>query len=303
MKSSLSHGLLFSATLALSPSSTYSFSSVALPNDSGSSWASQPSTSQDNSPAVTSTAPWKIVLDIGREPLAANGMPFDWARSGCRLPLKIPCDLTSNGLVVPHNDVVSFTGPDGAVEVPVEGGSWELKDNSELALSVSFADKLQRRDVWIDAGSTLQLRTRVFSQSELDQLNQAFYDARESVWELGGKLNEMNYQQNEAPKKWNEETQKWEKRYPNINVFSQVSKRVQLMKAQATQQQAAQKRPDPASLSSQRGQFPGQPENELYYVQKGGTIAIPGKGLAGNDAVVGTWYAEPITNQPVSYRG
>jgi hypothetical protein len=242
-------------------------------------------------------------------------MPFDWARSGCRMPLKIHCDILASGEIVPQQDTVSFTGPNGAVVSPILGGNWELssnknkKDNQEeeqqqqqsLTMTLEFPQQLQRRDVTIDAGTTVKLTTSLFSQRELDRLNQEFYEARDQVWELGGELNEMANQQG-APKKWNEETQQWEQRYKNPNVLSQLSKRLSLMGAQAAQNLKSDRRPSPQSLSSERGSFPGMEDLGGVYIQKGGVVSIPGGGGWRGDAVIGTWSAEPITNTPVSYK-
>merc|ERR1712071_621587 len=100
------------------------------------------------------------------------------------------------------------------------GGGWELsKDNQELAFSFTFPETLARRDVSIDAGTTLELVGRVYSQADLDRLNEEYYQAREATWQVGGELNEIANRQG-AAKKWNEEKGQWEKRYPNENLFS-----------------------------------------------------------------------------------
>ena len=56
--------------------------------------------------------------------------------------------------------------------------------------------------------------------------------------------------------------------------------------------QTNQKRPDPNSLSV-AGSLPGI-EGEVF-VARGGVVR------ATNGGVMGTWFAEPITNEPVSY--
>ena len=63
---------------------------------------------------VIVSSPWRVALDIGREPLAR--MPdFDWGRSGCRMPLVIPTDFSADNVLSPKSETVMFTGPNGAV--------------------------------------------------------------------------------------------------------------------------------------------------------------------------------------------
>lgn len=235
------------------------------------------------------TAPWRVVLDVGREALST--MPFDWARSGCRMPLVIPCDF-SNKSVDPQADTVSFTGPNGAVIRPIEGGTVQIKKDKELQFTLSFPETLARRDVTIDAGTTIQCIGTMFTKTELDRLNQEFYEARDETWALGGELNEMSKLQG-APKKWNEENKRWEKRSLNINPLSWAQKRLQYMAAKTRQDKRNSQRPDPRMLS-ERGSFPGV-ETDVY-VAKEGVI----KSQSG--AVVGRWGMEPmLKDRPVSY--
>lgn len=260
----------------------------------------------DMSTTVTSTSatsqPWRVVLDIGREPLSR--MPFDWARSGCRMPLAIPCDFlqsTSDGssadkewFVLPQSDTVSFTGPGGAVEKPVIGGEWQVsEDQKEVSFSLSFPETLQRRDVTIESGTTLELIGRMYTQTKLDHLNEAYYQARENTWQVGGELNELSRQRG-AAKKWNESKGRWEKPAVDGNVFSNIQRRVNCWTAKAKQDQMNQRRPDANSISS-RGNLPGLEEG--VYIAKGGIIR-----QSKNGPVMGTWQAEPITKNPSSYR-
>lgn len=273
------------------------FSSIVLPR-SGSN--SIPANEQYSNDSVTSTSstPWRLVLDIGREPLSS--MPFDWARSGCRMPLVIPCDFQSDQTIQPQSDTVSFTGPDGAVISPIEGGTWKLSNNNKvISLSLTLPEKMERRDVYIPEGSTLTLEGTVFTKPELDNLNQAFYEARDKAWEIGGELNEMAQRQ-EAPKKWNEDKGQWEKRYPTENIVTQLQKRVALWGAQTEQKKRNNQRPNPNTLSSDQGILPGL-EHDVY-IQKEGVIKLRSKDGAINDAVLGKWSAEPIlANKVVSY--
>lgn len=279
------------------------FSSLSVPRPSSVTTTTTKNQIIDSSGAATTTpaaavaSSWRVVLDIGREPLSS--MPFDWARSGCRMPLVIPCDFWSDQSVQPRSETVSFTGPNGAVTAPVQGGTWEWSnDKKDLSLTLSFPESFARRDVSIDAGTTIQLSGRVYTKTELDKLNEEFYKARDETWKIGGEVNDMTRRQG-APKKWNEEKQQWEKRYENESILSQVQKRISLMGAQAVQKQKANQRPNPNTLSSDRGWFPGIEDDA--FVQKEGVITIPKGGGWRGDAVIGRWSAEPITDKPVSY--
>jgi hypothetical protein len=226
--------------------------------------------------------PWRVTLDIGREPLA--NMPFDWARSGCRMPIVIPCDFQSDQKVIPQSETVSFTGPTGAVVSALQGGKWEVNNSKDLTFQLTFPEYMERRDVWIDAGTILTLQGTIYTKDELDRLDQEFYQAREEAWEIGGELNEIA-KQIEGPKKWNEEKQVWEKRTDGVpSIFSQIQKRVKMMGAQNKQKQKASQRPRLKDLS-EAGSIPGI--NSNVYIQKQGLIKI-------GNVVAGRWYAEPI---------
>jgi len=268
---------------------------------------SDPITNND----VAAAAPWRVVLDIGREPLA--NMPFDWARSGCRMPLKIPCDFTISTVssssssssqkqtVEPQMDTVSFTGPDGAVIRPIQsGGAWNInsggklqqKPYQDLTFALQFPETLERRDVTIDAGTTLHLTGQLYTQSVIDRLNQEFYNAREEAWELGAELNDMVNIQG-PPKKWNEELNKWEKKSKTVNPLHWAQKNLAYNSAKARQSQANERRPDPNSLS-EKGALPGISDG--VYVVKEGLV----KNQKG--AVMGRWSMQPILkDRAVSY--
>jgi hypothetical protein len=312
----------------MTPTIINAFSTMPFPvprgntgNDRDTSYNSNDISTADSkaslSPSTTTTSvstPWRIVLNIGREPLSR--MPFDWARSGCRMPLVVPCDFNEkNSLVVPQRDTVSFTAADGAVVKPVLGGTWEFtygvvdkllvqetnKKNQPLptglSFSLTFPETLQRRDVTIDAGTTLDLTARVYSKTELDALNKAYYDAREMTWQAGETLNDAARRQGSA-KKWNEETGRWEKRYDNENPLKMIQNQFQYWSAKAQQDAKQRQRPDANDISD-RGPFPGfvDGDNDGLYVAKGGVIRA-----SKNGAVMGTWSAEPILDRPVSYR-
>eukprot|EP00521_Asterionellopsis_glacialis_P012690 CAMPEP_0195303070 /NCGR_PEP_ID=MMETSP0707-20130614/32193_1 /TAXON_ID=33640 /ORGANISM="Asterionellopsis glacialis, Strain CCMP134" /LENGTH=272 /DNA_ID=CAMNT_0040366509 /DNA_START=64 /DNA_END=879 /DNA_ORIENTATION=- len=249
--------------------------SIPLPKPPSLSSSTGPSGGGITDDIVVTSAPWRITLDIGREPLA--NMPFKWARSGCRMPLVIPCDIQSDKKIVPQGDTVSFTGPDGAVISPIVGGNWDRSNNRELTMDFTFPQYMERRDVWIDAGTTLTLSGIVYTKDELDKLDREFYDARDEAWELGGQLNDIA-QLIDGPKQWNEELQKWEKRTDGIpSILRQMQLRAKHLAAQTKQKQKSNQRPRPNDLS-EGGSFPGSTSN--VFVQKQGVIKI-GNVIAG----------------------
>jgi len=242
------------------------------------------------------TSPWRVALDIGREPLAR--MPFDWARSGCRMPIVIPTDFSigtnNDNVLKPHSGTVSFTGPDGAVIRPITGEEWQLsKDEKTLTFSYTLPQELKRRDVYIDAGTELVMSGRVYTQTEYDRVNAEYYLAREQLWEAGGELGDI-YDRQEASKKWDEDSGQWVKRYENENPFKVAQKQLFYWGARAKQGRKMAQRPDLNELSD-RGSLPGVEGG--VYVAKGGVVR------AGKDGpVCGTWSAMPITGAPASYR-
>lgn len=236
---------------------------------------------------------WRLALDIGREPLAR--MPFDWARSGCRMPLVIPTDFVSeSNALVPHSDTVSFTGPDGAVVRSISGEKWELsKDEKAISLSYYLPEEMNRRDVYLEAGTELFLSGRVYTKREYDSLNQEYYQAREEVWKAGGEIGDIYDRQN-ASKKWDEESGKWVKRYEDTNPLLIAQKQMLYWAAKAKQGQKMSQRPDLNEMSD-RGSLPGVEGG--VYIANGGTVRV------GKDGpVCGTWSAKPITGAPASYR-
>jgi hypothetical protein len=195
----------------------------------------------------------------------------------------------------PISETVSFTGPGGAVVRPVQGGSWTLSSSSgneplgkskELTFDLTFPEPLTRRDVTIDAGSTLQCVTAVYTQTDLDYLNQEFYAARDEAWSIGGELNSMSARR-DAPKRWNFETNRWEKRHDSeTNPLTWMQTQAKYWRAKAKQEDKNRQRPDPNTLSAM-GRLPGL--DEFVYIQKSSGIV---RNKAG--AVMGTWQAEPI---------
>lgn len=238
-------------------------------------------------------SPWRLALDIGREPLAR--MPFDWSRSGCRMPLVIPTDfMPASNELVPHSDTVSFTGPEGAVVRPISGEKWELsKDEKTITLSYTLSEEMNRRDVYLEAGTQLFLTGRVYTKREFDSLNQEYYQAREELWKAGGEIGDI-YDRQEASKKWDEESGQWVKRYENENPFKIAQKQLLYWGAKAKQGQKMAQRPDLNEMSD-RGSLPGVDGG--VYIAKGGAVKV-----GENGPVCGTWSAKPITGAPASYR-
>jgi hypothetical protein len=250
--------------------------------------------------AVTTTTtgcPWRITLNIGQEP--RTSMPSTWAASGCRLPLGIKCDFhktNENGSneVVPQQENCRFTGPDGEVVKPIQKGVWSLK-NRNLLFSLNFPQELVRRDVVVDAGTEIFCEGLVYSTNDLKKMNEKFYKARDDTWKAGEEVNESN-RRKEAPKKWNEDKGEWEKRYGEEPLLSKLGKQINLMNVKRQSEQNNADRPNPKTLSSDSGPFPGVDSD--VFIQKTGIIKIK---RGWRDSVIGTWSAEPITGKPVSY--
>jgi hypothetical protein len=224
-------------------------------------------------------------------------MPSSWAQSGARLPIVIKCDfLPDQRLVVPKENVIRFTGPEGEVVKRIEPGEFSLENNRNLQFTLTFPQEISRRDVILDP-CTITCEGLLYSKSDLKILNDAFYKAREETWKAGATMNEIA-RRNDAPKKWNFETKQWQERYPREGLLSQMTKRVKLFQVQQEQEKENQKRPNPKDLSLDFGPFPGVDGD--VFIQKSGTIKIRGKKW-GDGAIIGTWDAEPINDKPVSY--
>ena len=254
------------------------------------------SSSADDTPESQTTQsishPWRVVMDIGREPLAR--MPFGWARQGVRMPLVVPTDFVSGNSVRPRSETVSFTGPEGAQESPILGNQWMLsEDGAFFSCSYTITKELRKRDVVIEAGTELFLSTKIYTQTELDRLNQEFYKAREAMWSTGGDLNDANNRQ--YSKKWNPQTERWEQRYPNENPFTMVKNQVSYWVQNAKQEKARNQRPEPESLSDRGGKLPGVGKDDEYvYLIQYGVVRYGGK----DGPVCGLWTGQPITNVP-----
>jgi len=274
-------------------------------NNEGRDNASSSGTGAASVSTTTSiTHPWRIVMDIGREPLAR--MPFNWARQGVRMPLVTPTDFglsTSGGetkFLTPRAETVSFTGPGGAQESPILGNGWSVSDDfSTLSASFIVTNELRKRDVVIEANTELILETQLYTQTELDRLNEEYYKAREAMWSTGENLNDTQNKQ-ESPRKWNPKTERWEQRYPDENPIKMLQNKVQYWMQNAQQEKAKSQRPEPDSLSDRGGRLPGVGvDDEYVYLVQQGVVRYGGD----DGPVCGTWKAQPITNAPAWERG
>lgn len=291
--------LVACALLALALESlpvVHAFSSIAAPYPNHNNRVNEALSDKDNLPSAaptTTSTTWRVVLDIGREPLSS--MPFDWARSGGRMPIKIPTQIDSAGHATPVDDTFSVTGPDGAVTQPIQGGKFLVSnDQTSISLDLHFPAEVARRDITIPAGSTLTCTSRLYTKTEMDALYQAYYDARDEAWQLGGELNDMVSVQG-PPKVWNEEAKRWEKRSKSVNPLQWAQKRLMYAAAKTKQDQANQQRPDYNDLS-ERGALSGVADDYVY-VAKNGVVKTQ------TGAVIGKWSMEPmLTDRPVSYR-
>jgi hypothetical protein len=245
---------------------------------------------------TSTTGPWRIALNIGREPFTS--MPSEWAASGCRLPLVIKCDFRNenDNIVFPQQETCRFTGPAGEIVKPIQQGVWSFNNNRNLRFSLHFPQELVRRDVVLDAGTEIFCEGLVYSTNDLKKMNEKFYKARDDTWKAGEEVNESN-RRKEAPKKWNEDKVQWEKRYEDEPLLSKLGKQINLMNVKRQSERENANRPNPKTLSSDSGPFPGFDSD--VFIQKEGIIKIK---QGWRDAVIGTWSAEPIiAGKPVSY--
>lgn len=242
--------------------------------------------------ALASSFGWRVALNLGREPTTTKS-PF-WASSGARLPFVIKCDFLPNGEVVPKEDVIRFTGPDGEVVNKIEKGEWSLQEERDLAFSFTFPEELSRRDVTLGP-CTVQCKGSLYSNDAVKDMNAAFYRSREESWKAGKLVNDIARRE-EAPKKWEEESQGWVKRYKQEGLLSQISKRIQLFAVKQKERTDNSKRPNPKDLSLDSGSFPGV-ESDVF-IKKLGVITVK---EGPRDVVVGTWSAEPILYKAKSY--
>lgn len=251
-------------------------------------------TSRKKSPTIQQTEPgWRVALNIGREGITSKNPA--WAASGARMPVVVECDFDESGKVLPRSDFVSFTGPNGAEVYPVEPGEWKLKNERELEFTLEFPKQMTRRDVTLGPG-TVTCRGNVYTQDDLKELNDQFYQARNEKWKAGADMNAILDRQ-EAPKKWDEASKQWVVRYPQESILTQLSTRAQLFLAQQKENLEKSKRPNPKELSLEAGVFPGVNSRVFMYNKDNKVKEVK------NGPVVGSWSAEPITNTPVSYRG
>lgn len=253
---------------------------------------------------ATSSEPWRVVMDIGREPLAR--MPFTWARQGVRMPLVVSTDFglgntaTNRRFVTPLNPTIGFTGPEGFQESPIVGNDWSVsEDGTVFRASYTIANELRKRDVVIEAGTELVLSTRLYTQTELDRLNEEYYTARDAMWSTGEDLNNSN-DRKQSSKKWNPTTERWEQRYPDENPFTMVKNKVLYWMQAAQQEKAKSQRPEPDTLSDRGGKLPGVGAiDEYVYLVQQGVVRYGGD----DGPVCGLWNAQPVTNVPSWERG
>jgi len=239
----------------------------------------------------TTACGWRVALNIGREPLTL--MPPSWASSGARLPLVIKCDFTADGQVVSQKGEVRFTGPSGEVVKPVGKGEWSLRSNRFLSFTLNFPESLCKRDVELDAGTTVVCEGLVYSKGDLNAMNQRFYEARDKTDVVANDL--IFSRQKQAPRVWDKEKGKWVERYSETKVLD-ATKRIKLFFLEGAEKREMSKRPNLTQLSLDSGPFPGVDGN--VFVAKTGLVKSKKGPL---NPVIGTWSAEPINDNPASY--
>ncbi len=237
---------------------------------------------------------WRIAFNVGREPFTT--MPRSWASTGARFPFVVKCNFTDDGQVLSISGNVRYTiALEGEVVKPVQSGSWSLKNDRHFTFSLKFPEEMKRNGVELGPCEII-CEGLLYTKNDLDALNRDFYEARSVTDNINAEVKEAR-RQREAPKKWNFETDRWEKRYQDESIVATVGKRLKQFKAGIVEESKSKKRPKPLELSLESGQFPGI--NCGVYIKKGGTIKLKGGGVG--DAIIGTWGAEPINDNPASY--
>mmetsp|Transcript_17997 Transcript_17997/g.27272 ORF Transcript_17997/g.27272 Transcript_17997/m.27272 type:complete len:291 (-) Transcript_17997:73-945(-) len=272
----------FLFVLVLPISSAFALSSIALPNNSHQNFKD---VSASTITEKTSTAnPWRVALNFGRE----SSTPFwnSWASSGSRLPIVVPCDFCSSNAVLPQSNTIFFTDINGAVSREIEGGDWSV-DKNALRFSLTLPQQIQKGDIILPENTKLTMQGIIYSEDELQELNQAFTDARSEEWKAAEALDEIQ-KIRDAPKTWNEEKGVWEKVYYNEPLSSLVSKNLKVFEKAQERRRRDSVRPSPKDLSLYPGDFPGF-ESRVYFGTHG-TIKDDKNGM-----VIGSWSAEPIT--------
>jgi hypothetical protein len=230
---------------------------------------------------------------------------------------------TTTGMVVPLTNEIRYTGPDGEIIKPIQGGEWALtnsnnKGGHEISFHLNFPDELIRRDVILNAGSIIRLDGLLYSKKQLKEMNANFYEARNEKWDAGEELNDIDKRRT-APLKWNTITNKWEKSYKDENIFVRLQKETNLKRAEQKINNINKERPNPKDISLDCGPFPGiydgddggDGSNSDVYFRKQGKVLLQGGGGGGGfgqslwnnnkECVIGTWSAEPINDKPLSY--
>ena len=256
--------------------------------------ALQPTTPSSLSSLTSSPIPswggWRVALNIGREPLTT--MPRSWASSGARFPLVMQCNFTDDGRVASISGDVRYTVTEGEMIKPVQAGTWTIsKNNRDISFSLIFPETMIRNGVEILSQSEIICEGLLYTKTDLKALDQDFYNARSVTDDINAQVKETK-RKREAPKKWNFETKKWEKRYKDESSIVSISKKMKQLAAGVVEKRQSNQRPNPSDLSIEPGQFPGVDCD--VFMGKGGKVKIKG-------AVVGTWGAEPINDNPASY--
>lgn len=239
---------------------------------------------------------WRIALNIGRE--AFTTMPRQWASSGARFPVVMKCNFTNidnSNVVRSITNDVRYTASEGEIIVPVGSGTWSLSNNRNLIFTLTFPEKLERNGVEVGP-CTIICEGLLYTKKDLADLDEMFYEVRSVTDEVNAEVKEMNRRE-EAPRKWNFEKNLWEKRYKNESPISKARKRFKQFLAEKNENEQRKKRPCPTEFSLESGSFPGIDDN--VFIGKKGKIKM--KGANFGDAVIGTWGAEPINDNPASY--
>jgi len=211
------------------------------------------------------------------------------------MPLIIKCNFTDDGKVASISGDVRFTGPKGEMINLVDPGEWDVTNNRDLSFQLTFPEIVERLDVVLNPGCTICCEGLVFSENDLRELDKKFYRARSTTDDANVKVQDVK-RRREAPRKWNFETEQWEQRFKSESILSRTFKRSKLFGAQLMEARESVKRPNNGEISIESGPFPGF--DCKVFLGKQGKIKTK---MRLGDAIIGTWSAEPINDNAVSY--
>ena len=278
---------------------------------------------------AVSSAAWSLRVSIGRE--KGTSMPEAWGQSGARLPFSVEVDMSEDSVDCGDGDVgmlgpdvcqiepkvtdISITGFGGAVEIPIRGGGWTLRDG-RLAFWLDFPEGSTRGEMTGDVSNVWGLAPgvatkgldvelpagRLFfeaplvSDAELERLNRDFLALRSRTFEKRKAVKDIESRKNPAPV-WSSEENAWVSKGVDEGPLAQAKQNADLKLAERAEKAADDKRPKRKDLSRQAGLWPGVSSESPVWVGSKGVVSMRRRGpfgIGSSFAVLGTWSMEPL---------